>query len=66
MSNSTIKELIILGDFNCDMSSSRTNKITYLSSSYNLTQMIDEPSHSSEHSSFTIDLVLVNILVCLV
>ena len=60
MSNSTIKELIILGDFNCDMSSSRTNKITYLSSSYNLTQMIDEPTHYTEHSSSTIDLVLVN------
>ena len=57
MSNSTIKELIILGDFNCDMSSSRTNKITYLSSSYNLTQMIDEPTHYTEHSSCTIDLV---------
>ena len=53
MSNSTIKELIILGDFNCDMSSSRTNKITYLSSSYNLT-------HYTEHSSSTINLVLVN------
>ena len=60
MSNSPVKELIILGDFNCDMISSGTNKITYLASSYNLTQMIDEPTHYTEHSSSTIDLVLVN------
>ena len=57
MSYSTIKELIIFGHFNCDMSSSRTNKITYLASSYNLTQMIDAPTYYTEHSSSTIDLV---------
>ena len=60
MSNSPVKELIILGDFNCDMISSGTNKITYLASSYNHTQMIDEPTHYTKHSSSTIDLVLVN------
>ena len=59
-SNSPVKELIILGDFNCDMISSGTNKITYPASSYNLTQIIDEPTHYTEDSSSTIDLVLVN------
>ena len=60
MSNSPIQELIILGDFNCDVSATRVNKITHLASSYNLTQMIDEPTHFTEHSSSIIDLVLVN------
>ena len=60
MSNSPIQELIILGDFNCDVSGTRVNKITHLASSYNLTQMIDEPTHFTEHSSSIIDLVLVN------
>ena len=60
MSNSPIKELIILGDFNCDVSSSRINKIVHLASSFNLTQMIYEPTHYTEHSSSIIDLALVN------
>ena len=60
MFNSSIQELIILGDFNWDVSATRVNKIAHLASSYNLTQMIDEPSHFTEHSSSIIYLVLVN------
>ena len=60
MSNSSIQERIILGDFNCDVSTLRINKIANLASSYNLTQLIDEPTHYTEQSSSTIDLILVN------
>ena len=37
MSNSPIKELILLRNFNCDVSSSRINKIAHLASSFNPT-----------------------------
>lgn len=61
LSNSAINDLIILGDFNCDMQQLNTpNKMYDLALSYNLTQLIDEPTHYTEHSSSLIDLILVN------
>ena len=60
MSNSSIQDRIIFGDFNCDVSTLRINKIANLASSYNLTQLIDEPTNYTEQSSSTIDLILVN------
>ena len=58
LSNISTKDLIILGDFNCDMLSS-PNKMENIASSYNLQQLIDEPTHFTEHSSSIIDLILV-------
>ena len=61
LSNSVTNDLIILGDFNCDMQQLNTsNKMHELALSYNLTQLIDEPTHYTEHSSSLIDLILVN------
>ena len=61
LSNSVTNDLIILGDFNCDMQQLNTsNKMHDLALSYNLTQLIDEPTHYTEHSSSLIDLILVN------
>lgn len=60
LANSTIKDIIILGDFNCNMMNNTPhNRINILSLSYNLTQLIDEPTHFTEHSSSLIDLALV-------
>ena len=58
LSNISTKDLIILGDFNCDMLSS-PNKMENIASSYNFQQLIDEPTHFTEHSSSIIDLILV-------
>lgn len=61
LNNSSINDLIILGDFNCDMSNlTPTNKISQLCLSYTLTQLIDEHTHFTEHSSSLIDLILVS------
>ena len=61
LSNSVTNDLIILGDFNCDMQQLNTpNKMHDLALSYNLTQLIDDPTHYTEHSSSLIDLILVN------
>lgn len=59
LSSSPLKDLIILGDFNCDMLSSSPNKMKNIALSYNLKQLIDEPTHFTEHSCSTIDLILV-------
>ena len=61
LSNSDSGDLIILADFNCDMQQRNTpNKMHDLALSYNLTKLIDEPTHYTEHSSSLIDLILVN------
>ena len=61
LSNSVTNDLIVLGDFNCDMQQLNTpNKMHDFALSYNLTQLIDEPTHYTEHSSALIDLILVN------
>lgn len=61
LNNSAIKDLIILGDFNCNMQRLNTpNRMHNLALSYNLSQLIDEPTHYTEHSSSIIDLILVS------
>ena len=61
LSKSVTNDLIILGDFNCDMQQLNTpNKMHDLALSYNLTQLIDEPTHYTEHPSSLIDLILVH------
>ncbi|MEW8546207.1 MAG: reverse transcriptase family protein, partial [Candidatus Thiodiazotropha sp.] len=61
MSTSSIKDLVIMGDFNCDMLKNDVpNKTSELMLSYNLQQVIEEPTHYTEHSASLIDLALVS------
>ena len=61
LSNSVTNDLIILGDFNCDMQQLNTTiKMYDLALSYNLTQLIEELTYYTEHSSSLVDLILVN------
>ena len=61
LNNSHIKDLVILGDFNCNMQSvNLPNRMHNLILAYDLCQLIDEPTHFTEHSSSIIDLALVN------
>ena len=61
LSNSGIGDIVIVGDFNNDMTTpSSSAKIRNLISSYNFSQLIDEPTHYTENSSSIIDLILVS------
>ena len=61
LSNSGIRDIINVGDFNTDMKNpNASTKIQNLSSSYNFRQLIDKPTHYTENSSSVIDLVLVS------
>ena len=57
--NTNIVDIIILGDFNCNMSVNNKNKMTELLQEFNLKQLITEPTHFTENSSSLIDLILV-------
>ena len=58
------KEIIILGDLNCDISapipSTYTKKLLALFEYYQLNQLINEPSRITESTRTTIDLILTN------
>ena len=57
--DSNIKEILIMGDFNYNMlESSGRNKIESLCRQFSLSQLINEPTHYTEHSSSLLDLVL--------
>ena len=61
LSNSGVADIVVVGDFNSDMRTlSSSAKMRNLISSYNFHQVIDEPTHYTEHSSSVIDLVLVS------
>ena len=60
---STGSELILMGDFNCDVFSDKsfvTDKICHISSSFTLEQVISEPTCVVETSSTLIDLIFVS------
>ena len=57
--NSNILDTFILGDFNCNMTSNNSNKMTELLQDFNLRQLINEPTHFTEISSSLLYLVLV-------
>ena len=57
--DSNIKNIIIAGDFNLNYESCR-RKINSLFRPYNLSQLIEEPTHFTESSSSLIDLVATN------
>ena len=58
------KEIIILGDLNCDISStkpvSHTKKLLSLIDNYQFVQLINEPTRITESTSTIIDLILTN------
>ena len=61
LNNSITKDLIILGDFNCNMLNNNiNNKMRNLMTSYNLTQIIEEPTHYTENSASLIDVALLS------
>ena len=57
--NTNIIDIFILGDFNYNLAMVNVNKMTDLIQEYNLTQLISEHTHFTEHSSSMIDLILV-------
>ena len=57
--NTDIIDIIITGDFNCNMAQSIPNKMRELMSEYNLSQLISDDTHFTEHSSSLLDLILV-------
>ena len=57
--NTDIIDIIITGDFNCNMAQSIPNKMRELMSEYNLSQLISDDTHFREHSSSLLDLILV-------
>ena len=58
---SHITDLVILGDFNSDiLKPLYANRIDNLTNSYNLHQLIDEPTHYTENSFSLLDLAIVN------
>lgn len=58
--NTAIHDIIITGDFNCNMLSNTNNKIRELLQQYNLKQLINDSTHFTDTSSSLIDLILVN------
>ena len=58
------KELIVIGDINCDVMKSppdaHTQQLNFLSSLYQLDQLINKPTRETKKSSTLIDLVLTN------
>lgn len=61
LSNSSVKDLVIMGDFNCDlMKPIFASKIKNFAISYNLHQLIEEPTYYTENSASLIDLIFVS------
>ncbi len=58
------KELLVIGDINCNMikssKDSSNNKLIFLSTLYNLEQLIKEPTRVTSTSSSVIDLMFTN------
>ena len=60
INDTAIDDVIITGDFNDNQLDYSRTKISFLLTKYSLLQMIDEPTHFTEHSSSLIDLILTN------
>ena len=57
--NTSISDIIIIGDFVFTMAQDVPNKMSELLLEYNLSQLISEPTHVTKHSSSILDLILV-------
>ena len=61
LNSSPVNDLVILGDFNCNMQTiNLPNRTHNLILSYDLCQLVDEPTHFTEQSPTIINLALVN------
>ena len=61
LTTSSTKDIVILGDFNCNMHNNNLpNRMQNLILSYDLYQITDEPTHFTDNSSSPIDLAIVN------
>ena len=61
INDTAIDDVIITGDLNDNqLDYSRTKISSLLTTKFSLAQMIDEPTHFTEHSSSLIDLILTN------
>ena len=61
INDTAIDNVIITGDFNDNqLDYSRTKISSLLTTKFSLPQIIDEPTHFTEHSSSLIDLILTN------
>jgi hypothetical protein len=60
INDTAIDGVIITGDFNDNQLDYSRTKISFLLTKFSLLQMIDEPTHFTEHSSSLIDLILKN------
>ena len=58
--NTNIDKIIITGDLNCNQLRDAYNDITDINDTFNMTQLIKEPTHYTENSSTLLDLILVN------
>ena len=57
--NTQIKDIVLLGDFNCDASKPQNNRILNLMQQYNFDQLVTESTHFTENSSSLLDLILI-------
>lgn len=57
--NQHFDNIIVTGDFNINVSASPNNRMDRLIDSYNAHQLITSPTHFTEHSRTTIDLIFV-------
>ena len=59
------RELILVGDLNCDVSKvsldPHTRQLSFLCSLYQIDQLIDQPTRVTDTSATMIDLVLTNV-----
>ena len=53
-------DIVITGDFNIDFSSNRNNRFCNFLQTYDLSQLIEEYTHFTEHSESLIDLIIAN------
>ena len=60
INDTAIDDVVITGDFNENQLDYSRTKISFLLTKFSLLQMIDEPTHFTEHSSSLIDLILTN------
>ena len=52
MNNTNTKNLVAIGDFNCNMLNAQTaNRMTQLAHLYNLVQLIDQSTHYTEQKA---------------
>lgn len=55
----TVDNVLITGDFNVNILTSPRNRMSNLVNSYNAEQLINTPTHFTEHSSSLIDLMII-------